>query len=426
MHSKDRHWCAFALVFGSMLAFCLALLFALFALSDYSLQEVVSGIDWSSSETYLTILTFVALGVAFVRFFIHYAVLARRREACRMKALTGISDAMPAASPQPEAPLWATVDVLELDHEPLTLRWANGSTITASRDGLLWRRPKKRDVLLAWSEARLLELWEAHGVAPRKKDDIFRYGYCLYATADKYVEWTDAVDIQIAGERKSWKQKERLQEELLAIVTAHTRLPLRVVARRRGSQRQKNGFFSQFSLEGVLFFLAIPVVPLGTSVLAILAPLTHSPALNSYTAATLGIAGLMLLRVPFFALRNALRPLAASPLPAQLPPAPALAYPDAPIAIKADAVSRPTFLGMVITALVVGNIYPLLRSFQDYSTDSLTHDDLTNLPKLAEEGLTVSVLLAFLILLVFCVILFSRPTVLLADETGLHWGKAKK
>jgi cytochrome c biogenesis factor len=40
MHSRDRHWRAFALVFGGMLAFCLALLFARFALSDYSLQIV--------------------------------------------------------------------------------------------------------------------------------------------------------------------------------------------------------------------------------------------------------------------------------------------------------------------------------------------------------------------------------------------------
>lgn len=156
MHSKDSHWRGMAVMNGDFLLLGAAWVFSLYALSDFSLQEVFHSIDWSSSSTYMMILLFVAFGLALVRFFLHYAISARLRERCRTRALAGDGGAMPVASSQPEMSLEATADALH--HEPLTLRWKNGSVITASADGLLWRRPKQRDVLLGWGEACLLEL----------------------------------------------------------------------------------------------------------------------------------------------------------------------------------------------------------------------------------------------------------------------------
>ena len=196
---------------------------------------------------------------------------------------------------------------------------------------------------------------------------------------------------------------------------------MRIVARGRSSQKQKKGFFSRFSLAGVLFFLAIPIIPLGTAALAIPAPLTRSPALNLYTAITMGIAGLMLLQVPIRAIRNVVRPPATTPSPVQLPPIPTLTHLDAPIAIRTYTAFKPPFRLVVMTALVCGNIYPLIRSFQDYSNEGLTRGDLTNLPKLAAEGLIICVGIGILI---FCAILFDRPFVLLADAAGLIGAKA--
>src|SRR6185437_9297627 len=266
MHSKDRYWPVVAGIWFGLTLLFLATLLGIFSSFDFSLPELIHRVDWLSLNTYAQITLFLALLTAIYRFGFQYAVLARRRERCRRLALAGDDNAMPIASSALDLSQESTADAMR--HEPLVLRWANGNIVTASLEGLRWQRSRKRDVLLPWSEARLLELWESQSPAPRKKDDIFEYGYCLYASRNKYVEWTDAPESQITGERLSWEQKEQLQEALLATVTAHTHLPLRVVPKRHSErdQRRPMTFRQKISLAGLGLGLLIAAFPLGTGI----------------------------------------------------------------------------------------------------------------------------------------------------------------
>ncbi len=236
MHSKDRHW---PITFW-LLVFEVSLVPRFFVvgyiLPGETPQQMLSMVDWASSDTCGNV--FIVLAVAGLLLTLtRYGFQMRRRERIRKQALAGDDDAMPIAS----STLDLSQDVIAeaREREPLTLRWTNGNVVTASQKGLRWERPRKRDVLLPWSEARLLELWESQSPAPRKKDVIFEYGYCLYASRNKYIEWTDAPESQVAGEPLSWDQKVALQEELLAVVAARTNLPLRVVPQRHSERDQQ-------------------------------------------------------------------------------------------------------------------------------------------------------------------------------------------
>ena len=78
---------------------------------------------------------------------------------------------------------------------------------------------------------------------------------------------------QIAGERLSWEQKEQLQEALLATVTAHTHLPLRVVPKRPSARDQQipMTFRQKISLAGLGLALFLAAIPLGAGILALVA-----------------------------------------------------------------------------------------------------------------------------------------------------------
>ena len=164
MHSKDRYWPVVAGIWFGLTLLFLAALLGIISSFDFSLPELIHGVDWLSLNTYAQIMLFLALLTAIYRFGFHYAVLARQRERCRRLALAGDSSAMSLASSQPDMPMWGLADVTQ--REPLKLSGANGATVNATADGLLWRRPKKRDIMIAWDEARLLELWEARDIAP--------------------------------------------------------------------------------------------------------------------------------------------------------------------------------------------------------------------------------------------------------------------
>ena len=137
---------------------------------------------------------------------------------------------------------------------------------------------------------------------------------------------------QDAGETSRLGAARPVAGSVAGIVIAHTRLPLRIVARGRSSEYQRKATsFSRVSLLTVHFSLvAIPIIPLATAILAFVAPLTRTPALNLYTSVTLGAVGVGLLLLPSrygqFAVPSGhqQRP---PPAPLDLPHAPPLTHP---------------------------------------------------------------------------------------------------
>src|SRR6185437_9378460 len=165
-------------------------------------------------------------------------------------------------------------------------------------------------------------------------------------------------------------------------------------------------------------------IPLATAILALVAPLTRSPALNLYTAVTLGAVGLRLLPLPVAGIRSAIWPLERPPdSPLHLPPAPLLAHLQASVAIRAPSSRRQAPVPFLLTILVVGNSYPLVRAFIDDSHDNPGHGDQISLTMLAVDGLMICLIVAIPLLLLF---LFERSSTLLADGVGLRWGKGRK
>ena len=424
MHSQDRHWRATSLVLTGLVALGLAVLSGLFTLSDFSLPTMLQMIDGSSCSTWWTIFSFAAFAALIPYFVKHYVVLAGQREQCRKLALTGDYNAMPIVKAQVDESLAARESAAQT--EPLTLRWRNGENIAATTASLLWRRRHKRDVVLAWGEARLLERWDARNISKYDKVSVIQYGYCLYANCRKFIEWTDAPEDRNNGQDLSLEQQQRLHEEFLAIVMARTGLPLRAVARGgKPAPRQKSDLLSRFSLSSAAFVLAIPSLPLATAILALVAPLTHVPALNIYTAVTLGAAGLMLLRMPVITIWRTIwpPPPRSADLPISLPPAPVLPRPDAPIAIKTRSSIEQNPRVVLLSLLVVGNIYPLIGAIQEIGFDQLGHGDLVHLPKLTAELLMLCLACDILVLCAFSI---GCSSTLLADEEGLHWRYGKK
>src|SRR6185312_2842470 len=98
MHSKDRYLTVVAGIWFGLTLLFLAALLGIFSSFDFSLPELIHGVDWLSLNTYAQITLFLALLTAMYRFGVEYAVLARRRERGRRLALAGDEDVMPAAS----------------------------------------------------------------------------------------------------------------------------------------------------------------------------------------------------------------------------------------------------------------------------------------------------------------------------------------
>lgn len=422
MHSKDRRWpiTIWLLVFEVSLVPTFFIVGYIFP--GETPQQMLSGVDWASSDTcgnVFFVLSVAGLLLTLTRF----GVQARRRERIRRQALAGDEDAMPVASSTND--LFPEASAETLQNEPLTLRWANGYVVTATQEGLRWQRPRKRAVLLPWGEARLLELWESQGPP---KDDIFEYGYCLYASRNKYVEWTDTPESQFAGERLSWDQKVALHEELLAVVAAHTNLPLRVVPKRQSEQDQPEQMSvrQKISLAGLGLALFFAAFPLGAGILALVAPLTHSFALNLYTAIVYGGVGLVLLGVIVKGLFDLNHPRTPNPIPppyVALPYVPSVAL-DVGIAIRFGERPRDRLIWfLLLVASLVSNGYLVFRAIQDFSIMDLNHGTFTDAHKL---GLGLLGTCAFIGSMFAAVGAFSRPTVVVADEEGLHRGKGKK
>lgn len=97
-------------------------------------------------------------------------------------------------------------------------RWGKVASITATSEGIVGHHAPRKEVSLEWDEIRLLEEWQATSN---------RTGYCLYANDDRFIEWR-------IGKRFSDPAPELVgqrHDALLALATAHTRLPIRTLVR---------------------------------------------------------------------------------------------------------------------------------------------------------------------------------------------------
>lgn len=427
MHSRDRRWPIMFVMVGVLLAMFPALYVALYRLVGEAPQWMVSPIDWSSLNTWQN-LYIVVVAIIFLLKSAPYTLRARRRERSRAKALAGDVRAMPVASIKLEAPEQAARE--DITHKPFALRWANDSVITATEEGLLWQRPKKRDVQLTWNEARLFEIWERSFLDAGTKYEIFEHGYCLYARPRKYIEWTDAPESQVAGERLSWEQKDQLQKELLIIVSARTRLPLRIVANGHSTQNsaEKRRRISVMAPLTFAFLLLLAAFPLATGILALTAPLTRTFTLNLYVAIIDGGIGLFLIGLLLWAMLNSILPHKPTPPP----PLPVMSLPDVPpavtnttsISVRFGTHLRDRLIALLLmVATLVSTVYLVVRSVQDFPDSDFKQPSFTDLHALALGMLGTC---AFLGIMLIGTVLFSRRTILLADEAGFHWGTGKK
>jgi hypothetical protein len=426
MHATDRQW---PIVIGwviAMLAIFPVVFAVAYALTGISIQQMVSRVDWLSWDTCGNVYIVIVVLIYLVIFLIRYGFQARRREQRRTRALAGDVSAMPIVSALGDRSSEASADALS--REPLALRWNNGDAITATAEGLRWQRSRRCAVSLVWSEARLLERWHGRFPAQRKMPEIAEYGYCLYASARKYIEWTDAPSGQAPGERLSWKEKEQLQETLLAIVTAHTHLPLRTATNpesAQDTQGQRRRFLRRFSLAGAAFVLAMILFPFATALLALVAPLTRSFALNLAMAVIIGGSGLALLVLVFKALLAILRPRTpAAPPVVNLPLISPAMMDDAKATIRVGPRLRDRLLNLLLTVVgLASGVYLVARALQDFPNTDFQHFSFTNFHALA---LYMFMLCALLGVMYVAMRTFSRATLFSADATGVHWGRGRK
>lgn len=279
MHSRDRYWRGMFL--GPI---ALVLIAAVLIVMPESLMTFVEQINWTSLQTYSNLWPFIGLSPVWIGMIV-ISVRAQKRERRRARALAGDTAAMPLASDVLQLPSLASTSVTTL--EPLTLCWGDGSVIIATAEGLRWQRPKKQDIFIPWHKAHLFEVWEGSFIKEDEREktwkaEIFEYGFCLYASMRKYIEWTDAPTGSTDGEQLSWEQKDHLQQVLLTYISARTQLPLRVV---RQVPAKETLWWRLYALAMYLIIAAFPVV---TAILALTVPLTNTLALNIYVALLCG------------------------------------------------------------------------------------------------------------------------------------------
>lgn len=415
MHSRDRRW---PIVFlGLIVLIPIAVL--LFILPE-SLVTFVEQINWSSPQTYSNLLAFIGLTALWITIIVA-SIRAQQREQRRARALAGDYAAMPLASDVLELPPFASTD--HATRKPLTLYWADDSIITATAEGLLWQRPKKRDVFIQWHEARLFEVWEGGVIREDEKDktqkaEIFQYGYCLYASMRRYIEWTDAPSGSVVDEQLSWEQKTHLQQELLAYISARTQLSLRVA---RQVPAKETSWWKILSLtQSLTLMLILAGIPITTAILALTAPMTNTLALNLYVAVLCGGVGLAFIFIPLWSLTH---PSGPNPQPPSIV-LPAVPASSGPVTIRFSRSWRDRLVGaLLFTFALISSAYIIVRSIADFPYVWTSHTSGL------EPHLTVTVLFflyAFLGTLFIAATTFDRAAQWRIDIEGLHWGRGTK
>lgn len=422
MHSRDRRWPIVYLPLVALIPVIVVIL-----VFPTSLVTMAEQIDWTSLETYANLMALIAW-IVFCSVAVVASFRARQREQRRAGAIAGDETAMPLASIELDLP--SITSAADAMREPLTLRWADSSIIVATGEGLLWRRTRKRDILIVWHEARLFETGERFSPnenekTKAKRAEIFQYRYCLYANMRKFIEWTDAPTSSTTGEQLSWQQKDHLQRQLLAMVHARTSLPLREVARISSGQvpADNPGHLRWIYLLHLALLLPFAAIPLTTGVLAITAPLTRTLALNLYVAILCGGTGLALVSAGVWALFRLFHPWSVTP------PPPAITLPTAntgnPTTIIRFGLNRWSRLldTLLLIYAVVSSVYILFRSITDFPSSVAKHASF-------HDPHSFLLPLFFMYACIGVVFIssgvFSRAEQRCIDNEGLYWGRGKK
>lgn len=336
----------------------------------------------------------------------------------------------------------AAISLLVLIVAGLVVRWWRTSRpppnteaipahgVVATETGLTCRRPGKADVSIAWPEARLLEVWRTS----MGGGSNFA-GYALFSD-QAMIEWRDYSQehAPVAYDGSSYSEMRRRQRALLDLIAARTGLTPRTFVKELAASEEgavENGVMRRsiwrgLAPEGVLLLVLLAAVPLAVAVAALALPLTTSPALNAYAAATTGALGLVLLglEVKFFARIVKAHPLPAShdAQPLTLPAAPIISNGGA-LGVRAPFQWKMRLLAVVIGLVFVGDVYPWIRTLGDFSAAFTAHDAQMSPHNLLAGGLALIILA---VVGVASVAAFERRWRVVADDTGLHWRSGKE
>src|SRR5690242_2204248 len=213
MHSHALHWPKLLWTLG-----IIVVLAVVYDIAPMPFEKPYIDPGFVAAVTILLILPlfYLALGAGLVM---------RHDERMRARAMLGDTTGMPLARMQP-----ARLNDGDIPHKPLELTWnLQGKTgaITASDAGLLLKRPRKRDVHLAWAEICLFEvgfIYQGRYIAPVP-------GYCVYGGASQYIEWPgQLVSLKPKMDRDpSLEEYRQRQTALQSLVVARSGLPLRTL-----------------------------------------------------------------------------------------------------------------------------------------------------------------------------------------------------
>ena len=407
MHSEDRTWrqSVYAAIYFPV-GFLLLAIGALTLFIPGETAKMMAEISSLSPQSFLTLLFCFAIYSFISLMFLSIAVPARRRERLRVRAIAGDTSAMPLAIAQPKRQ-----SASEVSDEPVTLqwkRWGKVASITATSEGIVGHHAPRKEVSLEWDEIRLIEQWQATSN---------RMGYCLYANDDRFIEWR-------IGKRFSDPVRELVgqrHDALLALVSAHTRLPIRTLVRPLAAPvdalPRLHKIFSILEAFSLTLIIAMWVC---ATTLIIMAPLTTSKALNIYAAAISIVIGAVPLTQR---LRSAHTPNQAS---ANLQPPAVALPPDELVTIRLPFTRQDLINTALLGVLPVSATIPLVRAIQELHTFHFASkaDQLIHTILLIYVMNFVLIGVGFLLLAILPYI--SGTHITQADRLGLRQGRGRR
>lgn len=292
------------------------------------------------------------------------------------------------------------------------------------------RRPGKTGASIAWPEARLLEVWRTSMGSGSNRAG------CALFSEQTMIEWPDYPQDQApaSADGSSYSEMRRRQRALLDLIAARTGLTPRTFTKELAAPEEatvaypamRRPIWRRFSIEGVLLLLLLAAIPLAVAVAALALPLTTSPVLNVYAAATTGALGLVLLGLEskFFAGIAKAHPLPATrrALPLALPSAPIISSGES-LGVYAPFRWKERILAAVIGLVFAGDIYPWLHSLGDFPAAFPAHDEQLTPYKLLIGGLAL--IIVFVVIGAWMTV-FGRRWRVVADEQGLHRRSGKE
>ncbi len=301
----------------------------------------------------------------------------RHDERIRARAIVGEATAMPLASVQPKR-----LEANDAAGSSLELQWSlrgKVSTITANSTGILLRRPKQRDIPLAWGEIRLFE------IGYMRRGEYTDSGYCVYGGNGDFIEWPGQLFSVFMPnvDHSSLAEYRQRQAALLSLIVARTGLPLRTLLPERATTGEMELPAARTvrriarALKALFSVLAV-ATSLITGVLSLTLPLTRTLAFNVYVAIVSVIYAVYLLRPAKRSVLAFIRS-AEAPLPVVLPLIPGGLKPNTSIALKVVSDPRKRLGSLLLGLLFLGTLIPIWFSRFDFPRSYYVDQSITNL-----------------------------------------------